>query len=870
MGKTNGKKKTTNKDMEKTKQYKVEENKKVNKTNKTKQIKNKKVKKKHPKLKKFILTIFGLGILLCLILVGIVAGIFFSDKFKLTEEDLTISNVNGVIKDARGQQIGVISGKENRKIVTLADVPEYLPKAFVAIEDKRFYDHNGIDIKRTAYVTVMYAINRGNSSSGGGSTITQQLIKNLMDDDADKGAAGIERKIREMARAYNVEKILSKDQILELYLNKIPMGSTVYGVGMAAEYYFSKSVSELDLAECAFLAGINHAPSRYNPFIGEDNGKLIKERTKEVLFQMKDQGKVSEEEYNSAIEKLEAGLPFKQGGNTSIATYSYHTATAIQNAIQDIAKEKGVSKDTAEFMFYNNGYTIYTTQDTEIQRRLEEEFLKDKYIKSGKEKDKDGNLKNNHTQAGMTIIDHKNGKVVAIAGGLGTDSNSVGINRALSGKQTGSSMKPIACTAPALENGIITAGTVYDDSVTNFGGNYTPHNSGGFNGLMTIRTALAQSSNIVHLKIMKEVGPANSIKFLNTMGIDIDKKHEAITLALGTADVSTLNMAAAYASIANNGEYITPIFYTKVEDANGKLVIESKQEKRRVMSEANAYIMQNLLTSPARSGTASVCYMSNMDVGAKTGSTDDYVDRWLCGFTPYYTASVWFGFDYSEKPVFSGNNAANIWAAVMKDIHQGLTTARFTKPSNVVYAKICQDSGCLATDSCSRVISEVFVKGTIPKQCEGHTKLKICKETGKIANEYCKDIEEKTFLVKPEKENTNLWSTNAGDKYNIPTENCDKHKAPEQVEMINVVGKTLDEAKKALETKGLQVETKYGEDKKKKNGIVLSQSIKEKEKVDKGSIITLTINKLKNSGNNDKENVITNEVTTKPTTNTTT
>lgn len=858
MGKTNGKNKENNNEMEKTKLYKTEPNKKT----KTKKVKT---KKKHTKLKKFILTVFGLGILLCLILVGIVAGIFFSDKFKLTEEDLTINNVNGVIMDARGQQIGVISGKENRKIVTLADVPEYLPKAFVAIEDKRFYEHSGIDIKRTAYVTVMYAINRGDSSSGGGSTITQQLIKNLMDDKADEGAAGIERKIREMARAYNVEKILSKDQILELYLNKIPMGSTVYGVGMAAEYYFNKPVGELDLAECAFLAGINHAPSRYNPFIGEDNGNIIKERTKEVLFQMKDQGKISEEEYNSAVEKVEAGLPFSQGGSTSIASYSYHTAAAIQAAIEDIAEEKGVSKDTAEFMFYNNGYTIYTTQDTLIQKRLEEEFLKDKYIKSGRKKNEDGTLLNNHTQAGMTIIDHTNGKVVAIAGGLGSDSNSVGINRALAGKQTGSSMKPLACTAPALEQGIITAGTVYDDSPTNFGGNYTPHNSGGFNGLMTIRTALAQSSNIVHLKIMKEVGPENAIKFLNTMGIEIDKKHEAITLALGTADISTLDMAAAYASIANNGEYITPIFYTKVEDKDGKTVIEPKQERRRVMSEANAYIMQNLLTSPARSGTAAVCAMSNMDVGAKTGSTNSYIDRWLCGFTPYYTAATWFGFDYSENPVFSGNNAANIWAAVMKDIHKDLETARFTKPSNVVYAKICQDSGCLATDSCTRVMSEVFVKGTIPKQCEGHTKLNICKETGKIANEYCTDVEEKTFLVKPEKENTNLWSTNAKDKYDIVEENCDVHKAPEQIEMINVVGKTLEEAKKAIEAKGLKVETKYSEDKKKKNGIVLSQSVKEKEKVDKGSTITLTVNKLKETGN-DKENTITNnEITTKPT-----
>ena len=697
MKNSKAKKKTNSEELNKTKKYKIKTNKKE------------KNKKKHPKLKKAILIIFGLLVLLVLIGVGIIAGIFFSDKFKLTEEDLTIKNINGTVLDKDGNIIATLSGAENRKIVSTEDMPEYLPKAFIAIEDKRFYEHKGIDIKRTTYATIMYIIHHGDSASGGGSTITQQLIKNIKNDKADSGSKGIERKIREMARAYNVEKILSKDQILELYLNQIPMGSTIYGVGMAAEYYFSKPVGELDLAECAFLAGINHGPSAYNPFIGLDNADIIQKRTKEVLYQMKDQGYItSEEEYNNAVAEVENGLNFKQGANVSKASYSYHTAAAIKQVVEDLMEEKEITKETAELMVENNGYTIYTTQDTAIQNVMEEEFLKTKYIKSGKTKKDDGTLLNEHTQAAMVIIDHTTGRVVATVGGLGEDSNATGINRALRGKQTGSSMKPLACEAPALEKGIINAGTVYDDSATNFGGNYTPHNSGGFNGLMTIRTALAQSSNIVHLKIMKEVGPANAIKFLSTMGIDVDQKHEEITLALGTADVSPLNMAAAYASIANNGEYIEPTFYTKVEDASGNTVIEAKQDKRRVMSEANAYILQDLLKSPARSGTAAVCYMSNMDVGAKTGSTNDYIDRWLCGFTPYYTAATWFGFDYSELPVFRGNNAANIWASVMKNIHNSLPTARFKKPSNVVYATICQDSGCMqqiaAQEQCQKYL----------------------------------------------------------------------------------------------------------------------------------------------------------------------
>ena len=868
MNKSNGKKKeTNNKELEKTKKYKVKGKKKENKEKKVK------TKKKHPILKKVILTIFILMILAVLILAGIVAGIFFSDKFILTEDDLTITNMNGIIKDKNGDIIGTLSGDENRKIVTFDDMPTYLPKAFIAIEDKRFYEHSGVDIKRTTYATIMYALNRGDSDAGGGSTITQQLVKNLMNDKADEGAAGIERKIREMARAYNVEKVLSKDQILELYLNKIFMGSTVYGVGMAAEYYFSKPVAELSLAQSAFLAGINHTPNSYDPFDEEeDNSEIIKKRTKEVLYQMKDQGYITtEEEYNIAVQEVETGLVFTKGNINPKVSYSYHTTEAIKAAIKDIQKEKDVDEDTAELMIYSKGYTIYTTQDTSIQKRAEEEFLKEKYIKSGKKKKEDGTLLNNHTQAAIAIIDHKTGQVVATVGGLGSDSNSIGLNRATQAiKQTGSSIKPIACVAPALEKGIITASTVYDDSATNFGGNYTPHNSGKFNGLMTIRTALAQSSNIVHVKIMKEVGPANAIKFLAQMGITVDPVHEAPSLALGTAEVTPLEMAAAYASIANNGEYITPIFYTKVEDSNGNVVVESKQERRRVMTEANAYVLQNLLTSPARSGTASVCYMSNMDVGAKTGSTDDYKDRWLCGFTPYYTAATWFGFDETELPVISGNSAANIWAAVMKDVHKNLETARFKRPSSVVYAKICQDSGGLATELCTRTMSEVFVKGTIPSQCEGHTKLKICKQTGKIANEYCKDIEEKVYTAKPPKENTNLWSTNPGDKYNIPTETCDIHKV-EQVVMINVVGKTLTDAKKELEKLGLKVEIKYDENKKKKDSIVLEQSIKEKEKVEKGKTVTLTINKLKDTSDDDdddKKNTIKNETKENTTTNT--
>ena len=855
MDKNKGKKnnnKTNNSQDEKTKVYKVKGSKKE---------KNKKGKKKHSKLIKIILRLilimFILFILAGIAGGGVLAGIFFSDKYKVTREELEIKNFNSTVLDKDENVVATINGNENRKWIKIDDMPDYLPKMFVAMEDERFYSHNGIDIKRTLGATLQF-LTKGGSSSYGGSTITQQLIKNTFEDDDDSGMAGVERKIREMARAYNTEQVLSKDEILEKYLNKIFMGGTYYGVGTGAKYYFNKEVKDLSLAESAYLVAINTSPNAYKPFSEEEKDReKIKSKVKVVLTKFKEEAsnlgyELSEEAYNAAIEEANNGLKFEKGEViTNKASYSYHTAAAIDEVVKDLAKKEGLTEKEARTRIENNGYTIYSTQDSYIQSVMEEEFLKDKYIKSGRETDDEGNLINDHTQAAMVIIDHTTGRVVATVGGLGEDSNPVGLNRATqSTKQTGSSIKPLACEAPALENGIINPGTVYDDSPTSFG-SYSPHNSSySFSGLITIRQALAESSNIVHVKIMKEVGPSVSREFLGKMGINIDEQHESISMALGTADVSVLDMAAGYACVANDGVYIEPTFYTKVLDSNGNVILETEQETRRVMTEGNAYVLKDLLKSPARSGTAAVCYMSNQDVGAKTGSTDNYVDRWLCGFTPYYTASVWFGFDYSERPVFSGNNAANIWAAVMKEIHSDLETRRFERPSNVVSARICTDSGCIATDSCENTTSEVFVKGSLPGQCEGHQKLKICKETGKIANEYCKDTEEVTYLVKPPKENTSLWKTDPGDKYDIPTETCDVHKAPAKVKMIDVLGMTSTDAKKKIEALGLKVETKTKEDKNKKDGIVLEQSVKANTEIEKGKTITLTINKLQSINTN--------------------
>lgn len=780
---------------------------------KTKKYKIKGKKSKKNTRTRKVLKVIGIALVILIIIgAGVFAGIFFGlfgDDFKITKDDLLITKTNSVVKDSDGNIIANLAGDENRKVISKDEMPEYLPKAFVSIEDERFYKHHGVDIKRTAAATVTYVFNRGNSSFGG-STITQQLIKNLTNEKDDSGVKGMIRKVKEMSKAYQVEKLISKDQILELYLNIIFLGDKAYGVEVASQYYFSKSAKDLDLAECAFLAGINHSPNGYKPFEeyvskedpASEKQKMqdkIKKRTKTVLTKMKELGAItSDEEYNTAVAEVENGLNFKKGEiATSGSGYSYHTAAAINQVKKDLIEKNGWSEELADINLRNNGYVIYSTQNTSIQNRMEEEFKKDTtYIRIASEVNKEGVKEK--SQAAMVIIDHTNGQVVGTVGGLGSNSNASGLNRATqSYRQTGSSMKPLSVVAPGLEKNVLTAGTVYFDGKTVFGGGYTPKNDSGTfkNNAITIRDAIEISQNIPQLKAMTDLGPANSVKFLKEIGFSKivsaseNKKanDESLSLALGglTNGASPLEMAAGYAMIANNGEYISPTFYTKVEDKNGKTVIEAKQEKKRALSEQNAYILKSILTEPVTgsAGTATYCKIAGMDVSAKTGTTNDNKDRWLCGFTPYYAAATWYGYDTPSEVRFSGRNpAGRIWSSIMQDIHKNLSNKKFEKPNGIVTATICKDTGLLAGSKCTDTYTEIFKEGTVPtKKCEGRVTVKICTETGKIATEYCPS-EEKYYTVKPPKEETGNWKTDYNGKYgNPPTDTCTVHTKPVEV-----------------------------------------------------------------------------------------
>ena len=763
------------------------------KKNRRKNSKKPKFKDKHPKLAMF-LKILIIGILLVTVIgTGIVVGYifgFFGDDFKISEKELKIAASNSVVVNSEGAVIADLSGDEKRKIVSIDEMSEYLPKAYIAIEDERFYNHHGIDIKRTGGAIFGYLLHK-NGSSGGGSTITQQLVKNITKEN-DKS---IFRKIKEWAKAYQVENILSKEEILELYLNILFVGGTNYGVELGAEYYFNTNAKDLSLAQCAFLAGINNSPNAYNPYdTSVDNTEKIKTRTKAVLNKMKELGYIeNEEDYNNAIAEVDAGLKFTKaetGGNI----YSYHTDAAISQVIDQVAEEKQISKQLAENYVYSSGLTIYSTQVDSVQSSLEEEFAKtSKYsITSRQTKDEDGNYVT--SEAAMVVIDHTTGYVVGTVGGLGTKTESRGLNRATqSTRQTGSSMKPIADVAPGLEEGIITAATKYDDSETEFAGHYKPKNYNHFRGIISIRDAIETSQNIPFVKVMAELTPEKSLQYLKKMGITTldDTKDAGLSLAIGglTNGVSPLEMAGAYATIANDGVYIEPTFYTKVTDVNGEVILTPNQRTERVISEENAYIAKDLLTQPVvgSSGTAKYCAIPGIETAAKTGTTNSDFDRWLCGFTPYYTAATWYGFDVNEEVRYSGTNpAGQLWSNVMKVVHQPLANANFIRPDGIVTSSVCSTTGETATSNCSSKYSEIFVSGRVPAACEGHSAYEICAESGLLATEYCPEVENKYYGYSIPKEQLGLWKTSGSSgKSSAPSERCTIHTKPETPAQTN-------------------------------------------------------------------------------------
>lgn len=682
------------------------------KRNKKKQLTEDQKLKKRKKLKRsFILFLLIIIVLLIVFLVSLF-------KWKSIMKNV-ITCENSVVVDSTGNVIAVLGESRIQEKVTLDKVPKNLVNAYVSIEDKNFYKHHGINVKRTVGAIGSYILHRG-SSSYGGSTITQQLVKNV----TGENESSISRKMVEWDRAVKTEMVLSKDEIMQTYLNVIYVGPNVYGVEMGSKYYFNKSVSDLDLAECAFLAGLNHSPNSYNPFGEKDNSERIKTRSKLVLKIMLEENYISNEEYEDAVKEIDAGLKFKKGDIKPKGdnVYSYMVDATISEAVKDLEKKNKMSTSFATNYLYYSGLKIYSTQNSDIQKNLEEEFNKSRYrVRSEK-------VDNTTSQAAMVVIDHKNGNVMGCVGGLGEKKNSRGFNRATQAlRQTGSAIKPIAVLGPALEEKIVTPVTVYDDKRTTFSTGYNPIDCEKELGNITVRRAVESSQNIPFVKMLEQLTPQKAIKYMQNQGITTLTDEDCdLPLALGGLKKGTtpLEMAGAYATIANNGKYIEPIFYTKIENNKGKVVLKNKQKTKQVYSEDTSYVLKKLLTQPVKgeNGTAKICKIDGFEVAAKTGTTNDNYDKWLCGFTKYYTAVTWFGFDTNETIKEGADSmASQIWVNSMKKIHENLIKGDFDRPKNVEEVVVCKDSGKRSTGGCKNTYIEYFRKGTVPNEkCDKH------------------------------------------------------------------------------------------------------------------------------------------------------
>ena len=519
-----------------------------------KEYSKKKSKKKKIGWKIFkicLFTFIALGIIGAGIVIGVITGII--DKTENVDlGQLQNLKLTSFVYDSENKEIASLYGDENRVNVTYDKIPQDLIDAVVSIEDERFWVHGGVDIKRTAAAIFTYVIN-GGSSTFGGSTITQQLIKNTTGDKETNWT----RKIREWYRAISLENKLEKEDILESYLNTIYLGAGAHGVEVAAHTYFNKSVTDINLAEAATLAAIIQLPEGYNPYNGEKNAERLKERKEVVLKKMLDLGKITKEEYDEAI-KYE--IKYEKGKVATGTKYTYYVDAVIEAVVDDLMENQNVSRQLALQMIYNNGYKIYTPQVASIQQSIDSAFSNKTWFYTDK--------KGDFMQAGMVVIENGTGNVVGLCGGAGEKTSDLGFNRATQAeRQPGSSFKPIAAYGPAFEMGVSYPGMGYDDSQLTIG-NWSPKNYYGyFNGYVSARNAINQSMNIPAVRAMQSVGVDYALKFAKSLGISTFTKNDnSLSVALGGLDhgATVLEMAGAYSTFANGGLYIKPKLYTKV------------------------------------------------------------------------------------------------------------------------------------------------------------------------------------------------------------------------------------------------------------------------------------------------------------------
>lgn len=766
-------------------------------------------------------------IILRVIIIGLIIGFFsilggaigaymgvIGNSPDINTIDVVPKNYTSIVYDENGVEFDSFHGNENREYVSLDSVPYYLQKAVISIEDERFYDHNGVDIK--GMIRALFANIKSGEFSQGASTITQQLIKNEVLTSEKK----LERKLQEQYLAINLEKDLTeslnskeaaKDYILELYLNTIALNHGLNGVKTAAEFYFGKDVSELNLAECASIAGITKNPSAYSPVSHPDNNLS---RQRDVLEKMYELGYITETEYNEALndDYLSRIVGSKSKGSEK-SIHSYFVDQLFFEIADDLMTQKNMTKQQAYNLIYSGGLQIYSTIDLEMQDIMEESYKNDSlfpprgnYLNASytisimdNETEEQTHITRNQAvnsqeeaeafkqsvidelvndsntlvadrldvnqalQSSMVVLDYHTGHVKALIGGRGEKTGDLVFNRATQAlRQMGSCFKVLAAFAPAIDMGIYAPGSIIIDEPLVVNGHQINNWWGSkYRGPSTIRDGIRDSMNIVAVKTLMEVGYENAYDYMLKFGFStlVDSEvasngtilsDKVPSLALGgiTYGVSVLELTAAYGTIANNGLYNKPVTYTKVLDHDGNILLENKVEPVRVLKESTAYLltdmMEDVITGGGTGGLARFTSV-RMPIAGKTGTTTDDKDLAFAGYTPYYAAGIWMGYDDPQRMTYDKSYHLLLWSDVMEKIHQDLEYKSFEQNSDVKTLTLCGVSGNRPTELCgndffgdglSTDLCDINFSSESDK-CELHKEYTVDMSTGMIANEYC-------------------------------------------------------------------------------------------------------------------------------------
>lgn len=610
-------------------------------------MKNTKVKYNPKTVKRAVISSLIIGISIALILISCLVYAYgyvrntmkdiLSDKS--TQELLNGDVINNLqissyIYDKTGNQIGYLYGTENRVKIEYKDLPKNLVNAIISIEDERFFEHSGIDIQRTIAAVINYIFNEKDSSFGG-SSITQQLVKNLTSDNE----TSVMRKIREWYRAFLLETKYSKEEILQIYANTIYLGENAYGMQVASKVYFNKPVTELNLAECAILAAAIQSPEATNPYTSDASREKLLKRQKVVLDKMLELGKITNKEYDEAIN---SEITFTKSSDIN-QTQTYFVDAAIESVAKNISEKQNISFEQAKKDIYTKGYKIYSTLDSKVQQVIDNTYTNPNIFYT----DSDGGF----MQSAMVVLDQKNGNVLGLIGGAGTKQGNFVLNRATqSYRQPGSCMKPLGAYGPAFELGKLTPDSYVEDLPVNING-WSPKNYYNyFNGYVSVRQAIAKSMNLPAVRTVQSIDLNFAYNFAKELGLKSllpeDKAIAPLSLGGLTKGVKPIEMANAYATIANNGIYNEPKFYTRVVDKDGNIILEADYSTKKVMNENTANMLKSCLQDVVKYGTAyGYVNLGNNFVAGKTGNTDGDVDQWFCGFSDNYTIACWNGYD---------------------------------------------------------------------------------------------------------------------------------------------------------------------------------------------------------------------------------